>query len=55
MAEKIVLGALLAPVIIGVWCFLFYLIDDMFFNGLLVGKVKKWSWKKFKEPDDDSE
>lgn len=42
-----------ASLIFGIWCFIVYLIDETFFNGLFAKKIQMWSRKKFKKRADD--
>lgn len=51
--ERILLVIFIAPLVFGTWCFIFYLIDETFFNGLFVKKIQMLSRKKFERRTDD--
>ena len=51
----IVVLLLAVPILIVLWLYAFTTIDDVFFNGLFQGKMRRWSrkeWEKLEKHDD---
>lgn len=58
MAEivcKVMMALVAAPIVIGAWLVFFVLVDDTFFDGRYMDKIRAWNRMKRDEEDDDED